>query len=261
MTSAVVAGLHILFAFLAALFYAGRAHALRPPLTEQTLKDVLRFDGWSGLAALGLYGLGLWRLLGALEKPTDWYLEHPMFWVKMGLVGLAFVFEVPVQIVLLPAQIRASRKKPVVIAPEAAARIRRWNLAGLALLCVLVPIASLMARGVAHPGTAEAEGFCAVEGLFATKCRACHSSTAKLGGLDLQTDARAALVGRPSAQWPSEIRVVPGDPAASLLYKKITGRQGAAHGQRMPLTGTLDRESIELVKQWIEDGAGRCKSN
>jgi polyvinyl alcohol dehydrogenase (cytochrome) len=52
------------------------------------------------------------------------------------------------------------------------------------------------------------------------------------------------------------VRVVPGDPEASLLLQKIdpTGGQVPC-GERMPPTGMLESEQIELVRAWIEAGA------
>ena len=56
-------------------------------------------------------------------------------------------------------------------------------------------------------------------------------------------------------------RVVPGDPAGSLLIQKLEGDgtpDGAACGSRMPLGGPyLPPATIEAFRAWIADGAPR----
>jgi putative membrane protein len=259
---ALAAALHLLAAGLSLLFYARRATALRGAhADEKRLADTLAADGWCGLIAIAVYAAGLWRLFGGLEKPTDWYTSHPLFWVKMGIIGALTLIELPVQWVLLPLQIAKSRKKPVVLTQAKAALARRFNLAGVALTCAIIPVAAFMARGVgrAAPTVSDAGGpACAVLRVFETKCIACHAASNRLGGLDLQTDPHGALVEKLSAQWASEKRVVPGAPERSLLYTKLSGTQPADRGARMPLTGPLDQATIDLFAQWIREGAPRC---
>jgi hypothetical protein len=94
----------------------------------------------------------------------------------------------------------------------------------------------------------------------------CHTLTA--GGFTLGPKAQlhAALVDQPASgkdcklaadAGPSAtplILVVPGDPDASLLYLKLTGTQPC--GKKMPDTAKpLTAEQIELVHDWIADGA------
>jgi uncharacterized membrane protein len=44
-------------------------------------------DTWWGLAAVIWIATGLWRLVGGLEKGTDYYRHNYLFWVKDGLLG------------------------------------------------------------------------------------------------------------------------------------------------------------------------------
>jgi hypothetical protein len=98
--------------------------------------------------------------------------------------------------------------------------------------------------------------FCAVQSIFAARCLNCHGSAA-LGDLDLGTDAYAALVDVPSAQNAAVKLVVPGDPAASMLYQKVTGTQ--TDGGSMPPGSTLVADEAEVIRAWIADGAdGAC---
>jgi hypothetical protein len=48
--------------------------------------------------------------------------------------------------------------------------------------------------------------------------------------------------------------VVPGDPARSLLYRKVS-EDNPPVGSRMPLGGRLTDEQITLIRLWIEQGA------
>lgn len=100
----------------------------------------------------------------------------------------------------------------------------------------------------------DAEGWCAAQALFAGSCTSCHSSASALGGLDLETDPHAALVGVTSASYGVPL-VTPGDPDASLLLRKISGTQAADEGSQMPPGGQVDPAVIEKVRTWIADGA------
>jgi hypothetical protein len=93
------------------------------------------------------------------------------------------------------------------------------------------------------------------EQIFTPICTACHiGATAPLG---LRLDAANSyglLVGVPSAQEPSLQRVQPGNPDNSYLIRKLEGT--ASTGGRMPLDGTpLSQANIDVVRQWITDGA------
>jgi hypothetical protein len=75
-------------------------------------------------------------------------------------------------------------------------------------------------------------------------------------GMNLTSTANsfAALVNVPSLQMGSLNRVTPGDPDNSYLIQKLEGT--AAFGTRMPQGGPfLDQATIDMVRQWITDGA------
>ena len=85
---------------------------------------------------------------------------------------------------------------------------------------------------------------CAVSG--------CHVGESAPRGLDLSAGAaRDNLVGVPSDELPSFLRVDPGNPDDSYLVMKIEGDSRIA-GQRMPLgRPALSSEQIQLVREWI----------
>jgi hypothetical protein len=87
------------------------------------------------------------------------------------------------------------------------------------------------------------------------QCTSCHiGATAPLGlRLDVN-NAYALLVGVPSVQEPSLLRVDPGNPNDSYLIRKLEGTQTV--GGRMPLgLNPLPAADIAVVRQWIADGA------
>jgi hypothetical protein len=93
------------------------------------------------------------------------------------------------------------------------------------------------------------------EHVFTPICSTCHGGANPAAGQNLSSIEQAAdnLIGVNSSN-PLFKRVVAGDAEQSYLYLKITGNNQA--GARMPLGQTsLPEESIEAIKQWINDGA------
>lgn len=83
----------------------------------------------------------------------------------------------------------------------------------------------------------------------------CHAPQTRSGGLALGgADAYDDLVGVTSAGYGPAVRVVPGDPSASVLYQKLLGN--ASFGARMPLGGSpLSDDALDSIREWIEEGA------
>ena len=107
--------------------------------------------------------------------------------------------------------------------------------------------------GTAGPLTAD---FASIQShIFTPICTACHAGGGAPQGLRLDsTNSFALLVGIPSTEVSSVLRVKPGDPDNSYLIQKLEGH--AAIGARMPFGGPyLDQATIDVVRQWIHDGA------
>jgi uncharacterized membrane protein len=84
--------------------------------------------------------------------------------------------------------------------------------------------------------------------LFERRCYECHGDGKRPKGNLRLTDLASVL-----ARDPSEAALVPGDPAASLLYQRIT--LPPDHEDVMPPEdGPLTPEEIELVRRWIAEG-------
>jgi len=93
--------------------------------------------------------------------------------------------------------------------------------------------------------------------IFTPTCAAigCHDTLGQQQGQVLVAGrAYANTVGQPSTEMPSLLRVAPGDPANSYLYRKITG--AGITGDRMPQGGPfLNDAQLKLVRDWIRRGA------
>jgi hypothetical protein len=94
--------------------------------------------------------------------------------------------------------------------------------------------------------------------LLKSRCVMCHLPGAEQAGLALHPKGGYAnLVDVKSTQSPL-VRVAPGKPDDSYLYRKITGThaQVGGSGERMPFgESSLTAEEVERVRRWIEDGA------
>lgn len=91
--------------------------------------------------------------------------------------------------------------------------------------------------------------------VFTPICTACHAGGSAPQGLHLdEANAYTMLVGVPSNESPSVLRVKPGDPDNSYIIQKLEGH--AAVGARMPFGGPyLDDATIAVIRQWITNGA------
>jgi len=93
--------------------------------------------------------------------------------------------------------------------------------------------------------------------IFTPTCAAigCHDTLGQQQGQILTPGrAYANTVRVASTEMPSLMRVLPGDPANSYLYRKITG--AGITGDRMPQGGPfLTDAQIKLVRDWIRRGA------
>jgi hypothetical protein len=83
----------------------------------------------------------------------------------------------------------------------------------------------------------------------------CHSASSAQGGLDLESpDVASRLVGVP-AMGGTGVLVDPTDPAASVLYEKLTPKP--PFGVRMPFVGPpLDGPTMSCVLDWISQLQG-----
>lgn len=93
--------------------------------------------------------------------------------------------------------------------------------------------------------------------IFVPNCATtgCHLGAGAPQGLRLDdANSYGMLVGVPSSESSSTLRVAPGDPGNSYLIQKLEG--SASVGAQMPLGApALEQASIDVIRQWISDGA------
>ena len=94
------------------------------------------------------------------------------------------------------------------------------------------------------------------DNVFTPICSKCHIGASAPEGLQLDAaHAYNALVGVPSVEEPSFLRVNPGNPDESYMVLKIEGAPGI-EGSQMPLGETpLPQATIDAIRQWITNGA------
>jgi hypothetical protein len=114
------------------------------------------------------------------------------------------------------------------------------------------PISS--GNGGTEPLTADWQSI--QDNVFTPICSPCHSGSGAPRGLMLDAaHSYAELVGVPSSEVPSLDRVKPGDPNSSYIIIKLTNGPGIV-GSQMPLSEPpLPQATIDVIKQWITNGA------
>jgi hypothetical protein len=117
----------------------------------------------------------------------------------------------------------------------------------------------LGSEGAGTPLTADFQSI--QDNVFTPICSKCHIGAGAPEGLQLDAaHSYNLLVGVPSAEAPTLVRVKPGDPDSSYVVQKIEGAAGIVGGQ-MPLGETpLPQATIDAIRQWITDGAPNVPS-
>jgi putative membrane protein len=148
MLSAVVSSLHLLALAtgLPAVFLRGRA--LKGRLDADGLRRVLAADNVWGIAAALWIVTGLLRAFGGLEKGTEFYLHSPLFWVKMALFVLVLLLEIRPMITFI--RWRRQLGRGAAVDTSVAPALYTHNHIELAIVVVMVFVASLMARGAGY---------------------------------------------------------------------------------------------------------------
>lgn len=88
-----------------------------------------------------------------------------------------------------------------------------------------------------------------VKPIFAARCYSCHGAVKQKGSLRLDT---AALVREGGSNGPA---IVAGNPAASLLVKRILGSDKLSRMPPNDAAEALKPAQVALIRQWIAEGA------
>ena len=122
---------------------------LRPAAVPAALRSVFRADTRWGLSALVLIVTGLMRVFGSYEKGADYYLHEPLFHLKMTLLVIIILLEVPSMLALM--RWRASIRKGEAPDLHNARRYAHLSVIQTVLLVLMVFAATGMARGIGLP--------------------------------------------------------------------------------------------------------------
>jgi hypothetical protein len=98
------------------------------------------------------------------------------------------------------------------------------------------------------------------DNIFTPICSVCHVGAGAPMGLRLDAaNSYSLLVGVPSTEVPTILRVKPGDPDNSYIIQKLEGH--AAVGARMPFGGPyLSTDTIAFIREWITEGAAQSST-
>jgi putative membrane protein len=143
--SAIVSALHVLALALGlpAVFLRGRAFKGR--LDRDGLRRLFAADTVWGIAAALWLVTGLLRAFAGLEKGTAFYLGSWLFLVKLSLFVLIVLLEVWPMLTLI--RWRAAVRQGGAVDTSVARALYQVNHVELALVVVVVFVASFMARG------------------------------------------------------------------------------------------------------------------
>ena len=81
--------------------------------------------------------------------------------------------------------------------------------------------------------------------IFGDRCISCHGPDQQMNGLRLDRRADAMRGGTQSD-------IGPGNADGSRVCHRLVG---TTFGPQMPPTGPFSAEQIEIIKQWIDEGA------
>ena len=111
-----------------------------------TVRRAVTADAWWAVAAFLWIGSGLWRLFGATEKTTAYYLGNHVFWTKMALLVLILLLELRPIVVVGAWRRQLARGVPLDL--RAAPGIARTSYIQAMLVVLMVLAATAMARGL-----------------------------------------------------------------------------------------------------------------
>lgn len=112
---------------------------------------------------------------------------------------------------------------------------------GRALALALVLGAGLPLRGADAP----VSWFKDINPLFKRSCNGCHNPNKTKGGVDTSTYAGLLKPGKNGPNF------IAGDPAKSLLYTEVCGKEPSMPKEGDPLTAA----EVALLERWIKEGA------
>lgn len=145
LTDLVLAILHHLAVVSLIVVLAFEFALLRPGITPQDLRRVIRLDASYGALAGLVIVIGVCRVIWGF-KGAGYYLSNPWFWAKMASFAAIGLLSIPPTLALLKWR-RSAHHDDGFLPPEGdIARLRPYLHAEVALLALVVAFAAAMAR-------------------------------------------------------------------------------------------------------------------
>jgi len=147
------------------------------------------------------------------------------------------------------SQPRMPMTGPPYLSDSEIAAIERWVQGGLRQGDA-IEVSAARQPALQRPEPGEAVTYQHVAPIFAKRCVKCHSDNGQMGrapeGYRLNSHEATVSAG-------DRVRVIPGNPAASELVRRIRGQSRP----QMPFDGPpyLDNEEMRLIEDWIAQGA------
>lgn len=144
--SALASALHVLGLGVGLGSVYARGQVLSGPLDEGAMRRAFSADNYWAVAALLWLGSGLWRVFGNVAKTSAYYLHNGVFLTKFGLFCVVILLELYPMVTLIRWRRALAKGQPV--DTSAAPTLALISKLEVALLLVIVCLATLMARGV-----------------------------------------------------------------------------------------------------------------
>ncbi len=96
-----------------------------------------------------------------------------------------------------------------------------------------------------------------IQPILDENCVVCHMPGAAQAGLTLEAGASYKAIVSVASTESKLVRIDPGKPEQSYLLLKIAGLHIKAGGQgsQMPPGAPLDKETIDVIRTWVLEGA------
>ena len=142
----IIASLHLIALAIGLGAIYTRARLFRRLDSADQLPSLFLADNLWGLAAVLWLVTGLLRAFAGLEKGSEYYLGHPLFWAKMGCFLAVVLLELRPMVTLVRWRLKRRRGEPVDLVP--ARGLSRISYAEAAIVFVMVFLATAIARGL-----------------------------------------------------------------------------------------------------------------
>lgn len=146
-----MAFLHHLAAFTLVSCLLGEVFLLRPPLTAEQARRLIRIDAAFGISAAALLVIGMLRVQ-FFEKGPTYYWHDTFFLVKLGAFLLAALLSIYPSLTFLSWRNGLRLGTPPEISPRRLRRVRMCLMWELTCIVVILACAAWMAKGFGYFG-------------------------------------------------------------------------------------------------------------